>query len=198
MNANEWKKVVRPLIPPNSCWEFRRTLCYETPFDWILHGAMGEPSRFDKGMYVWKVTMPLFVPADYVDAQWSSRVGGYAVDDVGGMSSAISLALTTVESEADALSRIAEKEPTRNLRVVEASAYARVIAYGDTAVAIDLLDRAKNSKVAYGWVRELVDRMLSMSQLLQHEGNDAALAQLRKWRNRTASAIGLSHAPLSA
>ena len=52
----------------------------------LVVGLLADGSGFDKGVYIWRMVMPLFVPIDHVTLTWSERIGGgakkyYASDD---------------------------------------------------------------------------------------------------------------------
>ena len=66
MRVAEWKRTVRPLLAADEDWEFRGPMCYRLPVRRVLLGILGEGSGFDQGVYIWRVTMPLFVPSDNV------------------------------------------------------------------------------------------------------------------------------------
>lgn len=90
---SEWKRVVRPLLPSDEAWRFRGGLAYRLPVERFLLGVLAEGSAFDRGVYLWRVSMPLFVPAEHVVLSYSQRVGGgaakYGSDATGARDAAI-------------------------------------------------------------------------------------------------------------
>ena len=49
MKAAEWKRLVRPLLPPDEEWGFKGSLCYRRPFNGILFGVLDEASGHGGG-----------------------------------------------------------------------------------------------------------------------------------------------------
>src|SRR5512138_2561429 len=92
MKATEWKRLVRPLLPLEETWDFRGRLCYRMPVGRFLFGVLGEGSGFDTGVYIWRVSVPLFVPSNVMRLTSSDRIGGgatkYSRDDLNELSQA--------------------------------------------------------------------------------------------------------------
>jgi hypothetical protein len=76
MRVAEWKRTVRPFLPPEARWEFHRSLAYRLPMEWVVLGVLAEGSALDKGVYIWRVSTPLFEPLDFLSLSWSDRMGG--------------------------------------------------------------------------------------------------------------------------
>ena len=86
MRKSEWIQAVRPLLPADQEWDFQGRLAYRLPARHLVVGLLADGSGFDKGVYIWRMVMPLFVPIDHVTLTWSERIGGgakkyYASDD---------------------------------------------------------------------------------------------------------------------
>lgn len=193
MKTVEWKKVVRPLLPPGQSWAFRGRLCYRQPVDWVLTGVLGEGSGFHTGVYVWQVSMPLFVPSDVVTLSFSSRVGGrsrfYGMDEPAAMQQAVSEALAAA-LKPEPLQAIASRLVTKNASLFEARAYARIL-LGDPEAASADLRIAAASRVTAPWVQEIVDRANLMAGLLESGSPADAVHQLGRWRDDTCAALGI-------
>lgn len=189
MKSAEWKKTVRPLLPQGT-WAFRGRLCYRQPVDWVLAGVLGEGSGFHTGVYVWQVWMPLFIPSDVVTLSFSARVGGgtrfYDMDETAAMQNAISAALASA-LESQPVLVIASKSATRNPRLFEARAYARVL-LGDLDAAMADLAVAKASRS-----QDVADRATLIRGLLDNDDTAEAVRQLARWRDETCAALGIEH-----
>lgn len=92
-------------------------------------GVLAEASGFGLGEYLWLVRMPLFVPADVVDLSFSTRLHPFDDEEIrrGPSADSIRAALRAVPSESEALEHIADAADVRNVRTLEAAAYATVI-----------------------------------------------------------------------
>ncbi len=196
MKAAEWKQVVQPLLPADGSWEFRGFLCYRPPVHRVLLGALGEGSGFDKGVYIWRVVMPLFVPSENVVLSWSERIGGGArkFDKFGedALVTAIVTAIEGLRSEDDALVEILGRADAAspNRRLHEVIGYAQLL-QGDTSGAQESLIRAAAGVVETPWSQEIIDRARLISRLLDEGGPDQAVGQLDRWCDQTAGALGL-------
>jgi len=196
MKAAEWKRVVRPLLPADGSWEFRGFLCYRLPVHRVLLGVLGEGSGFDKGVYIWRVVMPLFVPSENVVLSWSKRIGGgsrkfYKFDE-DALATAIVAAIEGLRSEDDALVEILSRADTAspNRRLHEVIGYAQLL-QGDASGAQESLIRAAAGVVETPWAQEIIDRARLISRLLDEGGPDQAVVQLDRWCDQTAGALGL-------
>jgi hypothetical protein len=196
MKVAEWKRVVRPLLPPEEAWEFRGSMCYRLPVNRVLVGVSGEGSGFDKGVYIWRVSMPLFVPSDIVDLSWSQRMGGgarkYDSLDEEALQWAIGLAVEGLESEECALRRMVSRgtETSRNRRAHEVVGYALTL-LGDLAAARAALTRARAGTAASVVEQEVIDRVLLIDRLLDEDAGGRAVNQLDRWCAETVGALGL-------
>lgn len=195
MKAAEWKRTVRPLTPVDERWEFRGSLCYRLPVGWVLAGVLGEGSGFDQGIFIWRVQMPLFVPSEVVDLSWSERVGGgankYDRHDVVSLETAIRSATNSVAPEDLALAGMADLgSRSTNRRLLETAGYAALLR-GDLPRARSALERAALGTVVAAWENEIVERSHLMVTTMDQEGAAAAVTHLERWRDATATALGL-------
>jgi len=196
MKAAEWKRAVRPLLPADQPWEVRGTLCYRPPVRRVLLGVMGEGSGFDKGVYIWRVTMPLFVPSENVVLSWSERIGGgsrkYYSYDEDAVAAAVSSAVEALGTEEDALGEIVVRDDpaSPNRRLHEVVGYARLL-LGDSIGARESLARAAAGVPKAPWGQEIIERARQVGRLLDEEGGDRAVGQLEQWCDQTAGALGL-------
>jgi hypothetical protein len=113
----------------------------------VLFGVLGEGSGFDKSAYIWRVVMPLFVPAENVVLPWSARIGGgarkFSNFDEHGLETAIAYAASGLPvNDEEALREIADRvsEASPNRRLHEVVAYAQVL-LGDVIAAKESLAR---------------------------------------------------------
>jgi len=196
MKAAEWKKVVKPLMPADEDWQFRGSLCYRPPLHWFLFGVLGEGSGFDKGVYIWHVTMPLFIPTDVIDLSWSERIGGRArkydnLDEEAPVTAIIAV-FDALGTEEDAVEQTAARgvRESRNRRVQEVVAYARILT-GDLAGAREALTLAEAGITETPWGQEIVDRVELVRRLLDQKGHPAVVDQLDRWCGHTVGALGL-------
>lgn len=196
MKAAEWKRVVRSLLPDDGSWELRGSLCYRAPVRRVLLGVLGEGSGFDKGVYIWRVVMPLFVPSSNVVLSWSERIGGgarkYYGFDEDALATAIAAAMEGMGSEDDALVEIVGRDDpaSHNRRLHEVVGYARLL-QGDTTGAQEPLARAAAGVGRAPWEQEIIDRARLVSSLLEEGEPGEAVRQLDRWRDQTAGALGL-------
>jgi hypothetical protein len=192
MKTAEWKRTVRPLLPSGQSWAFHGQLCYRQPVDWVLTGVLGEGSGFHAGVYVWRVTMPLFIPSDHLTLNFSSRVGGgtrfYDMDEHTALQQAISTALATTEAT-EPLQVIASHQATKNPRLFEGRAYARILLGDLDAAAPDL------SVAAASEGQDTADRATLIRGLLGSDGTPGVVRQLACWRDMTCAALGIGREP---
>lgn len=195
MKIAQWKRVVRPLVPEGERWEFSRSLCYRAPVGRFVFGVLGEGSGFSTGAYIWRVSMPLFVPRERVDLSYSKRIGGgthtYEWDDVDAMKAAITSGFLNLPTEKDELHRIikmAYRSP--NTRLSEAAACSQIL-LGDQPGALDTINHANLSPSPYEWANEVNRRVVSLRKTLEEKGLDATARDIDAQAKRTASALGL-------
>lgn len=192
MKTAEWKRTVRPLLPSDQSWAFRGQLCYRQPVDWVLTGVLGEGSGVHAGVYVWRVSMPLFMPSDVVDLSFSSRVGGgarfYDMDEHTAMQQAISTALAATEAT-ELLRVIAFHQATKNPHLFEGRAYARILLGDLDAAAPDLSMAAASER------QDTADRAALIRGLLGSDGTPGVVRQLACWRDKTCAALGIRREP---
>jgi hypothetical protein len=196
MKVAEWKRVARPLLPADEAWEFRGSMCYRLPTRRVVSGVLAEGSGFDKGVYIWRVTMPLFVPSQNVVLSWSDRIGGgarkYYRHDDDALAAAITAAVEGLGTEEDALGKMVSRGAgaTRNRFAVETVAYAQLL-LGDLASAHEALDRAGAGVAGTPVEQEIIVRARLIGRVLDEERPDRAISQLDRWCDQTAGALGL-------
>lgn len=195
MKAAEWKRLVRPIIPDGEHWRFRGSLCYRHPVRRFLFGVLGEGSGFDKGVYVWRVSMPLFVPAEVVILSYSYRIGGgsakYNSADIDEFLSAVASGFRNIPTEEGELRRlIGLATDTSNVRLYETAAYSQVLLGGQTG-ALAKIEAATRVPVSRDWEREVVNRLGQFARILTEEGQEAAVVELDAQSKRTATALGV-------
>jgi hypothetical protein len=158
--------------------------------------VLGERSGFDKGVYIWQLTMPLFIPTDVIDLSWSERIGGRARKydnlDEQALVTGIIAAVDALGTEQDAAEQTAAREvrESRNRRVQEVVAYARILT-GDLAGAREALTLAEAGATETPWEQEIVDRVELVHRLLNQKGCAAVVDQLGRWCDHTVGALGL-------
>jgi hypothetical protein len=200
MRVAEWKRTARPLLPADQDWGFRASLSYRIPVHRVLLGVLGEGSSFDKGVYIWRVTMPMFVPSDVVDLSWSERIGGgarkYDEFDKEALANAIATASEGLRGEEEALNEIVARytPSSPDLRLHEVVGYAQTL-LGDVAAAKEPLDRAASGEAKATWEQDIIERANLVRRLLDEKGLDEAISQLDEWSNHTAGALGLRRSP---
>jgi hypothetical protein len=195
VKATEWKRVVRPLVPAGERWEFSGSLCYRAPVGRFLLGVLGEGSGFDRGVYVWRVSMPLFVPSDAVVLSYSERVGGgskkYDPANLEGLLRAISSGFRDLPSEDGELRRLVRLATgSPNVRLLEAAAYGQVL-LGNQVAALDVINQVVDATTRYDWEQEVVDRVARFGGTLGKRGLEAATRELDAQVKRTGAAIGV-------
>jgi hypothetical protein len=192
MNAATWKRLVGPLI--DVTWRVRRTLAYVTPVGWTLHGILGEGSPSQAGFYLWIVRMPLFVPTDVVDLNWSDRYGGgtQTFDEIGeATQNALSEAMRSAQREAQEAALVpAPPGGADNVRMQEARGYGLFL-QGNSGGAIEVLGRVSRYPAKQNWEHEFVDRAHRVRSLISEGRNDEVQAQLMTWREDSLRALGI-------
>jgi hypothetical protein len=196
MKTAEWKRAVRGLLPADMPWGFRGSLCYRLPVNRVLLGVLGEGSGFDKGVYIWRVSMPLFVPSRNVVLSWSERIGGgarkYDRFDEQSLAGAIAIAVEGLGDEEEALEQVVARDdlasPNRHLH--EAGGYARLL-LGDLVAAQESLKRAAAGVPEAMWGQEIIERAHLIGRLLEQGDRERAVGQLDSWCDQTAAALGL-------
>jgi len=195
MTIAEWKQIIRPLLPAGQPWEFRGRLCYRLPVHRVVQGVLGEGSSFDRAIYIWRVSMPLFVPSKTMTLTWSKRMGvarKYYLNDPQALSAAIGAAFSSIGTEDDALIGIAAQavQATANRKANEVAAYGQLL-LGELSTAAEALARASTGIAGSPWEHEVIQRVQLISGLLDQQGRDSAIDQLDQWCEQTAGALGL-------
>lgn len=196
MKIADWKRAVRPHAPSDSYWRFRGRLCYQYPVGQILFGVLGEGSGFDSSVYVWRVTMPMFVPGDVIDLSYSERLGGggkKALNSPAELSATIEEALNPPldeERELRKFIKMAQGAGARNRRVVETAAYSNVI-LGDIRAAYMEIDKASGLESEFEWQEEIVSRLINLKSALDRSGREGAMGLIEDQSMKTKSALGI-------
>jgi hypothetical protein len=195
VKASEWKRVVRPLLPACDLWEFRGSLAYRAPVHRFVFGVLGEGSAFDKGIYVWKVSMPLFVPSDHVTLDYSRRVGGggakYYGDQPTELTAALKEAVADPPSEAAEIQRVIDAAARNDdLRPLEAAMYALAL-MGDYRGALRRAERLQTVEASTEWVREVLRQAAAFAELLRTGESSQVSHFLDHQIAQTAGALGL-------
>jgi hypothetical protein len=198
MKATDWKKAIRPVLPPEQAWGFRGTLCYRQPVEWVVTGVFGEGSAYTEDMYVYRFVLPLFRPSEHITLTWSERVGRgqvYGPSDLEAFQSVVRSGLASLGSEQEELARIASAADTPNHRIIEDRGYALIL-LGDKQRALSSLRTvAAGGPVRQRPQQKMINRAQYMCQLLHHDGLAAATEQLARWRDETCAALGLQRQP---
>lgn len=199
MNASEWRSLVGPLLPGSERWAFRGKLCYRQPLTHVLVGVLGEPSGSGGATYVWRVTMPIFVPSETLVLSWSERVGGGAhrIDnaDPEGLRLAVSRAVSNIPDETTMLGHmVAMADDGRNLLTAEAAAYALLL-LGNPLAARRKFALARGPLEGPPWIAEVADRMRAIDNFLEEGGDRDAVNLLGDWERTTASNLRLAGRP---
>jgi hypothetical protein len=197
MKTAEWKRVARSLLPADEPWEFRGSLCYRLPVHRVLFGVLGEGSGFDTGVYVWRVLMPLFVPAESVVLSWSERIGGGARKYDKLNEDTLVAAITTAVKELpgddeEALGQLVAQgsQAGPNRRLHEVAAYAQLL-LGDLTAAQEALALAETGVARTPWEQEIIKRTRLIGRFLGEGGRDRAVEQLDSWCKQTVGTLGL-------
>jgi hypothetical protein len=161
--------------------------------------VLGEGSGFDKGVYVWRVSMPLFVPSEEIILSYSTRVGSPTKLRDGSAETfrqAIVDAFEGFPTETGELKRMADlASGSRNLRVIEVAAYSMVL-LGDRVQALAAIDQTTQLKaVARTWEKEILARLNDLRSLLESNDLEAAMRRISKQERFSASALGIAYAP---
>jgi len=162
-----------------------------------LLGVLGEGSGFDTGVYVWRVSMPLFVPSETVVLSYSQRIGGASKKYESAHPEALSTAiasgfrdLPTDDNELRRLVNIATGSP--NVRLLEAAALSQVL-LGNRAGALEMVRQAAGVATRFDWEREVTARLDALARTLNDQGLDEAVHEIDAQVNRTAAALGVIH-----
>ena len=196
MKVAEWKRAVCPALPPDEAWEFRGALCYRVPVRQVVQGVLAEGSGFDKGVYIWQVKMPLFVPSDVIDLSWSERIGDgarkYGNLDREALKEAIESAVGGLGSEESTLVELVARcyNEGPNRRVHEVIGYASLL-LGNLPAATETLFRAQSGVAEAPWEQDIIERACLIGRILDEEGRDRAIDQLDRWSDQTVNALGL-------
>jgi hypothetical protein len=200
MRQAEWKRLVRPLLPVGERWEFRGSLCYRAPVGRFMFGVLAEGSAFDKGVYIWRVSMPLLVSSEGggVNLSYSERIGGgaykYYLATPDDAAAAITSGLRDLPSEHHELLRlIDEAQRSPNIRLLELAARAHIL-LGDTAGARAMIAAATRrlEEPVYDWEVEVQTRAAALLATLDEEGLAATQRHIDAQTRRTAVELGLS------
>jgi hypothetical protein len=188
ITALQWRKIVTPVLGPGPDWKSRGKLTYRTPVDWVLLAVHGEGSGHRSGhVYISAVAMPLFVPAEHLTLNYSTRVPSgtavFALDNPEAFRSAIQQAMAELPSQQDALRAIAASQ-------TEESPYAYLL-LGEVALAQRRFVMPFFPDDERAFVNEARLRRFEISELLRLSGPESAVQRLRTWRDTTASNIGV-------
>lgn len=197
MKANDWKRVVRPLLSSPD-WAFRRSLCYSTTLKWNVYGVLCESSGFDKDVFhLWRVAMPLFRPQNDMVLSFSQRLRSdrgterFGVGEDDAISKAVRSVLNSPPTDDELLESYAAIPADPNIHVIETCAYSQLL-LGRTADALATLRAVDPDGDDRPWYHEVVDRAGSMAALVAAGNVDEPLARLATWRSRTSANLGLS------
>lgn len=200
MRATEWKRIVRPLLPAGERWEFRRSLCYKAPAGRFLFGVLAESSSFDTGAYLWRLSMPLFLPDDGLDLNlsYSARIGGgamkYYSSRMEELQDGIRIGLSNLPEENAELHRLVRMGVNSdNIRIAEAAACSQAL-IGDQAGAIATLKQALQCTPSdRDWVKVIYSRLARLLRTITEEGVDVAARRLDEQAAKTAAVLGIVH-----
>lgn len=186
ITAAHWKRVASRVLDPAAGWAHRAKLTYQAPVGWALRGVLGEGSGFRANeVYVWAVVMPLFVPSLHLSLNFSQRVPGgvttFGISDLSAFETAIALAADGLPSESEALRMVAESD-------AEESGYARLL-LGDIDGAAAELARPFHVDDVRDFVEAARERRAQILLSLESGESEAAVDQLRTWRDATARAV---------
>ncbi|MCP3881391.1 MAG: hypothetical protein GY701_23820 [Sulfitobacter sp.] len=189
LSESRWKSIILPLLEQPPAWAFQGKLTYRTPVDWVLLGVHGEGSGLQPNrVYVSTVLMPLFVPADHLTLDHSTRVphgsATFGLDDEAAFASAMSLAISLLPSQTEALDLIAASTS-------EESAYAAFL-LGDHKQAERMLVEPFHPNDDRPFVHHSRMRREEVLHVLRSAGPDSARRLLWSWRDHTAASLGLT------
>jgi hypothetical protein len=188
ITAAQWKRAVLPALDGHTGWAFRQKFAYRTPVGWVAMGVLGVGSGFRPDtLYVWSVSMPLFIPTEHLTLSHGQRVpNGSSTHRLDQLEPAAELAVRELPvDEASALRRIASAGRR------EDAAYALILE-GRYGQARQALEKSAPTADPPEWVFAQRDRMAHMVRLLEGPGPEAAVEQLAAWRSHTMTAIGLT------
>lgn len=198
MKQAEWKRAVRPLLPDGERWEFRGSLAYRAPTGRFLSGVLGEGSAYDRGAYVWRVSMPMFVPTDVMFLTYSQRIGGgsqrYYHQAPAEFAAAVASAIKNPPSEAEEMARIirgAKWSPNSHLH--EAAARCQVLQGRPKDALLTISWVAKLPPATGEWQERLHARIAELGRIIEEEGQEAAFRHVEAQVDITAEALGPIH-----
>lgn len=195
MRESEWRRLVTPLVPENQAWQVQgRGLAYRAPVGRFLLGVLVEGSATARHRYVWRLSMPLFVPSDSIDLSFSERIGGGSstsnIADEAAFTGALAAAIESSPTEEAEMARLADLTPGPNIRLSETAAYANTY-LGDTGRALAILQAARDTPDDRGWVSEIKERLERFEGLLHDEGRAGAVNHLDAQAAETARGLDL-------
>jgi hypothetical protein len=182
----EWKRAVRPLLDPKADWGFRGKLAFVRPVDWVLTGLLAEGwSLRPDTIYVWVVSVPLFVPMERLSMNFGHRVPNgsatFGLHNAAALGDAVGVALAELPTPEQALEEVASSAD-------EANAYAAIL-LGDTARALGLLGAPFFAGDDRPFTVAARERRRLIGDVLEREGAEGAKALLRGWRDHTVTAL---------
>jgi hypothetical protein len=197
MRSEEWRRLVRPLVPAGERWEVRGSLCYLAPAGRVLVGLLAEGSALDRGVYLWQVSMPLFVPSDVVVLTYSHRIGGssrkYRAGELDELREAVARGLRDHSTDATELSRFAALDvSSAGINTLEAATCSRAL-LGNVQGALELIEQASRRETRHEWERVVAGRLESMGRRMREGGLAAVVDQLDAQAAATAEALGVVH-----
>lgn len=178
LRASEWKRTVRPHLGPGVRWEFRGRLCDRARVSLFVMGVLGEGSSFDQGVYVWRVTMPLYVPGETVVLTYSRRIGGgrkkFYSSDPDELNDAIRCATHGLADDDEELRQFQELDGANaTLHRLEVADASNVLA-GHPENALRLLRVGLRAHATRDWEDEVLQRLYraldARFEIPQHRG----------------------------
>ena len=194
MKAVEWQRIAMPHLQPKASWAFEGPIAYRLPFKYVLRGFLAEGSSLDKGAYVWRITVPLFIPSAFVVLDYSERIsrGKFYSSDVAPLRGQLAIEGERTADEDTALEYLASLE-MRSLdrKRAEVKAYACLMV-GRIDQARILFQQIRSGIVSASWEGELLLRCALIERLCVDSGAQAATEQLAAWSSETAAALKLT------
>ena len=193
MRTEEFKRRLKPLLPLGRQWAVKGRIAYESPVGRVLCGLHFEGSDTG-GIYIWRLTMPLFDgESDVVSLSHSRRTEGGLIlkGDDRGFEVAVGRALQPFGSEEEQIERLAGLAFDRTT--------ARIIGFAE--VLLDQPSRARKAlevaslptpKDTRPFVLEHQRGARLVLGLLESGGLPAARAQLNEWTVRNKTKLGLT------
>jgi hypothetical protein len=197
MKAVDWKRLSTSVLTrTNASWGWSKALAYIQPANWVVHGVLAEDSGNQQGeFYLWVVRMPLMVPAEgVVDLTWSDRFGGASLTyKIGSPSVADAIrgaaALAIAGERGDGL-LLNPSGGVDNVRMHESRAYGLLLS-GDEGSALEVLRRVERYDARFPWEKDMIDRVVAVSALIESHRGAEAIEQLRLWRLENCESLGL-------